>query len=71
MNDKLRLALGYVLCALYTSGLSHPLQAQTKPEGEMRWALYVDFYLPPGTIQVKSWACLRRFGCFTRCMMHS
>ena len=41
MNDKLRLALGYVLCALYTSGLSHPLQAQTKPEGEMRWALYV------------------------------
>ena len=22
-------------------GLSHPLQAQTKPEGEMRWALYV------------------------------
>ena len=27
MNDKLRLALGYVLCALYTSGLSHPLQS--------------------------------------------
>jgi peptide/nickel transport system substrate-binding protein len=41
MNDKMRLALGYVLCALYTSGLSHQLQAQTKPEGEMRWALYV------------------------------
>jgi peptide/nickel transport system substrate-binding protein len=41
MNGKLRLALGCVLCALWTSSLSHPLQAQAKPEGEMRWALYV------------------------------
>ena len=60
MNDKLRLALGYVLCALYTSGLSHPLQAQTKPEGEMRWALYVTLR-PPGSTRASRGRCLTPF----------
>jgi peptide/nickel transport system substrate-binding protein len=34
-----------MLCALLTAGLFGPAPAQTKPEGEMRWALYVT--LPP------------------------
>src|SRR5262245_19144993 len=41
MHGRLRFALGYVLCALLAGGLSHPATAQAKPEGEMRWALYV------------------------------
>jgi peptide/nickel transport system substrate-binding protein len=47
MNGRLRFALVCVLCALLTlrSGLSSPAAGQTKPEGEMRWALYVT--LPP------------------------
>src|SRR5438876_7964259 len=32
---------GMLLSLLLTGGLSNPAAAQTKPEGEMRWALYV------------------------------
>ena len=45
MNGRLRFALPYLLCALLMGGLFGPAAAQTKPEGEMRWALYVT--LPP------------------------
>jgi len=45
MNGRLRFALPYMLCALLTVGLFGSAPAQTKPEGEMRWALYVT--LPP------------------------
>ena len=45
MNGRLRFALPYVLCALLMGGLFEPARAQVKPEGEMRWALYVT--LPP------------------------
>jgi len=47
MNGRLRFALVCLLCALLTlrSGLSSPAAGQNKPEGEMRWALYVT--LPP------------------------
>ena len=42
MNGKRRLVLGIVLvCALLADGLVNPAVAQPKPEGEMRWALYV------------------------------
>ena len=41
MNGRLRLALSYLLCALLTGSLIYPAAAQAKPEGEMRWALYV------------------------------
>ena len=53
MTGKLRLALGYLLCALCTIGFCHPLNAQTKPEGEMRWALYVTLspaWFDPGEV---------------------
>src|SRR5262245_41780817 len=40
MNGRLRLTLP-LLCALLTASLIYPAAAQTKPEGEMRWALYV------------------------------
>ena len=30
-----------LLCALLASGLARPAEAQPKPEGEIRWALYV------------------------------
>ena len=45
MNGRLRFALPYLLCALLTGGLVNSAAAQAKPEGEMRWALYVT--LPP------------------------
>ena len=45
MHGRLRFALPYMLCALLTGGLVGQAPAQTKPEGEMRWALYVT--LPP------------------------
>src|SRR5256885_11484951 len=45
MNGRLRLVLGYMLCALLTGGASDPVAAQVRPEGERRWALYVT--LPP------------------------
>src|SRR5437879_174280 len=35
------LVRGMLLSLLLTGGLSNPAAAQTKPEGEMRWALYV------------------------------
>src|SRR5215467_15249566 len=41
MNGRLRLTLSYLLCALLPASLIYPAAAQTKPEGEMRWALYV------------------------------
>ena len=43
MHRRSRLALSWmiVLSLLLTGGLSNPAAAQTKPEGEMRWALYV------------------------------
>jgi peptide/nickel transport system substrate-binding protein len=44
MYGRLHLALGYVF-ALLVGGLFSSAPAQTKPEGEMRWALYVT--LPP------------------------
>jgi hypothetical protein len=40
MNGRLSLAL-YVLCWLLAGGVFSSAAAQTKPEGEMRWALYV------------------------------
>jgi len=45
MHGRLRFALPYMLCALLTVGFVGPASAQVKPEGEMRWALYVT--LPP------------------------
>jgi peptide/nickel transport system substrate-binding protein len=46
MHGRPRFALPYLLCAaLLIGGLCGPAPAQTKPEGEMRWALYVT--LPP------------------------
>ncbi len=43
MNGKRSLALGFVFlsCALLADGLIAPAASQPKPEGEMRWALYV------------------------------
>ena len=41
MNGRLRLTLSCLLCALLTGSLIYPAAAQAKPEGEMRWALYV------------------------------
>ena len=41
MNGRLRLTLLYLLCALLTGSHVHPAAGQGKPEGEMRWALYV------------------------------
>ena len=51
MNGRLRLALSYLLCALLTGSHIYPAAAQTKPEGEMRFALYVTVapaWLDPG-----------------------
>jgi peptide/nickel transport system substrate-binding protein len=43
MNGKRGLALvvAVVLCSLVLAGPDRPARAQAKPEGEMRWALYV------------------------------
>jgi peptide/nickel transport system substrate-binding protein len=43
MNGTRRLALGlvFVLCSLLAAGPPREAAAQAKPEGEMRWALYV------------------------------
>ncbi len=41
MNGRLHFALVCMLCAVLMGSLSHPAGAQAKPEGEMRWALYV------------------------------
>src|SRR5262245_55403362 len=45
MNGRPPLALVCMLCVLLLGGLSVPADGQTRPEGEMRWALYVT--LPP------------------------
>src|SRR5438105_6959768 len=45
MNGRLRVALGFVLCSLLTGSAFDSAAAQAKPDGEMRWALYVT--LPP------------------------
>src|SRR6185295_9223083 len=41
MNGRLRLTLSYFLGALLTGSHICPATAQAKPEGEMRWGLYV------------------------------
>src|SRR5436190_1749249 len=41
MYGRLRIVFSLVLFALSTGGLSNWAAAQAKPEGEMRWALYV------------------------------
>src|SRR5262249_56107665 len=51
---RARIFIGAVLCALLTSGLVGRADAQGKPEGEMRWALYVTVppaWLDPGEVQ--------------------
>jgi peptide/nickel transport system substrate-binding protein len=45
MKGKPCFSLVCMLCALLMGGLSVPAAGQTRPEGEMRWALYVT--LPP------------------------
>src|SRR2546422_4027250 len=46
MKSSRRYALACVLvCALLGAGCVEPAASQSKPEGEMRWALYVT--LPP------------------------
>src|SRR5262249_12297031 len=49
-----KILMGAVLCALLASGLVGNAEAQAKPEGEMRWALYVTVppaWLDPGEVQ--------------------
>jgi len=55
MNDKRRLAVGCVVLVfgLLTGGLLDQGAAQAKPEGEMRWALYVTLspvWFDPGEV---------------------
>jgi peptide/nickel transport system substrate-binding protein len=55
MNDKRRLAVGcvVVVLALLAGGLLDQGAAQAKPEGEMRWALYVTLspvWFDPGEV---------------------
>ena len=55
MNDKRRLAIGCLalVFALLAGGLFDQPAAQTKPEGEMRWALYVTLspvWFDPGEV---------------------
>ena len=55
MNDKRRLAIGCLalVFALLAAGLLDQPAAQTKPEGEMRWALYVTLspvWFDPGEV---------------------
>jgi peptide/nickel transport system substrate-binding protein len=55
MNAKRILALTclVLLCAVLADGLADPAAAQTKPEGEMRWALYVTLspvWFDPGEV---------------------
>src|SRR5438105_14362159 len=56
MNGNRPLALGCVLlvCALLVGGVFGDASAQSKPEGEMRWALYVTLspvWFDPGEFQ--------------------
>jgi peptide/nickel transport system substrate-binding protein len=55
VNGTCKRGLGsvLVLCALLTAGLFEPAAAQPKPEGEMRWALYVTLspvWFDPGEV---------------------
>ena len=55
MNGRRRLALGCagLLGVLLVGGLPRPASAQAKPEGEMRWALYVTLspvWFDPGEV---------------------
>ena len=52
MNGRLRFTLGLAFCAILAGGLFRA-PAQAKPEGEMRWALYVTLspaWLDPGEV---------------------
>ena len=52
-TGRVRSALALLLGALLTDGLAHPSAAQTKPEGEMRWALYLTLspaWFDPGEV---------------------
>ncbi len=53
MNKWHKLALTMLLASALSTGLSRPASAQTKPEGEMRWALYVTLapaWFDPGEV---------------------
>jgi peptide/nickel transport system substrate-binding protein len=54
MTNRRRLALGCALaCALIAGGLTRESAGQSKPEGEMRWALYVTLspvWFDPGEV---------------------
>jgi len=52
-HSRLRVGLAAVLCAPLIKGLDPPALAQAKPEGEMRWALYVTLspaWFDPGEV---------------------
>jgi len=52
-RGSLRVGLAAVLCALFIKSLGQPASAQVKPEGEMRWALYVTLssaWFDPGEV---------------------
>jgi peptide/nickel transport system substrate-binding protein len=53
MNGKWRFALGLIVGAAITGALSSSAAPQAKPEGEMRWALYVTLspaWFDPGEV---------------------
>jgi len=55
MNGKRQVALGWVLAVILVvgGGLFEPVAGQSKPEGEMRWALYVTLspvWFDPGEV---------------------
>jgi len=52
-HSRLRVGLAAVLCVLLIKGLDASASAQVKPEGEMRWALYVTLspaWFDPGEV---------------------
>ena len=52
-RSRLRVGLAAVLCALLIKSLVPAALAQAKPEGEMRWALYVTLspaWFDPGEV---------------------
>ena len=51
MHPRLRLAL-LLLCVLLVGGRPDEASAQARPEGEMRWALYVTLS-PRGSIRAR------------------
>ena len=53
MYHRVRCIVVYVVCALLAGSLCNPTTAQTKPVGEMRWALYVTLpnsWFDPGEV---------------------